>query len=421
MKKFRIAYLLISLLLVCSLILTACNSTNTTTQSTETAKPDETKTEKTENTQNNEKPVVTIGGMVPLTGNNAYVGEETSNAIKLYIKQLNDSGELPITLDYVCLDDQGDVTEALTCATKLAEQYKVPCVLGPWLSSQTAATTEYFEKMRIVSISVGAGVDELTQKGYKYYFRTTGNNSMQGQRVPIYLYVARGWKNVIVVYPQSDYGVSILNTVHDVGDRLGMNIIAEFSYELNATDFYSLLSNIKQYEYDGLIMPISNTEELANFTRQAYELGFDLSKLFGVGVDIRRVLELIGEASYGLSSNANFDNIEPTTEAGKKFVESYKETYGSQPSLYACQGRETADALIQAIVIAYNKNGFVDGDGIVEAYENNVFTTMYGKVDCTETHDNFVSFIVQQIVDGKVKTVDTTQYDEYKEYFVIKK
>lgn len=404
--------LMLTLLIVSGLILAGCGSEQAkTTAANSTAASSPAASQSPLSTQ---KPTLKLGVIVPLSGANAFVGAENKNAISMYLDEVNARPDYPVKLEAVFTDDQGDVNQAVSCATKLATQDKVAAVIGPWSSTCTAAASTYLETLKIPSMSVGAGVDTLTKRGLKYYFRATGNNSMQGQRVPIYLATVRNWKNVIVVYQQTDYGVTILKQVKETGPRVSMTVSGEFAYDLNTTDFTSLLAKLKGMTYDGIIMGVSSPEEISNFIKQASELGMDVSKFFGVGVDVGKVASLVGATANGYSSNANFDNIVPTTEVGKKFVTDYKTKYNTTPSLYACQGREVCDVFVQAIKLAATK----DSEGITNALKSNTFTTMYGTVKFDATNENFVSFIIQQIVDGKVKTTDTKQYDAYKTYYV---
>lgn len=412
MKKLKLMLIFALAVLLCISSLFGCTPANTTvsTPTQQSSSASAVSSTSSPAPSSTGKPVVKIGVILPMTGNDAWVGEEESNAMKLMVEKCNADQNYPATLQLVIEDDRSDVTEATTCATKLAEQEKVNAVLGPWKSALCAATTTYLEPKKIPTISVGASVTNLTQRGLKYYFRVTGTNDMQVQHNMLWASKNKGWKNIVVISNNTDFGSSLAKLSSQFGDKLGMTTVKTFSYEAGAKDFYSVLTNIKGLTYDGIFLCGDNAEA-ANFVQQSKEQEIDISKIFYHGGDLRKVLELDKEVANGLMTNVNFDNVAPVDDQGKAFLELYKKTYNRNPSMYSAQGWVCSDVLTRAI----GKCTAFDGESIMKSLESNTYDTMYGTVKFDTTHENYVTYIIQQAVNGEVKTIDANRM-EYNNY-----
>src|SRR3954453_3028888 len=74
---------------------------------------------------------ITLGAVLPLTGDNATLGADQSRGIELAVADINANGgvlgkKLAVTIE----DSQGDTNAALQAAKKLVTVDKVPVVIG---------------------------------------------------------------------------------------------------------------------------------------------------------------------------------------------------------------------------------------------------------------------------------------------------
>ena len=285
-----------------------------------------------------ENVVVKLGLLFPVTGPNAWVAEETINACKMIIDAAN-SGGLPagMRIDYVIEDDRSNPTESVAAATKLITSEKVNVIIGPFNSSCAGPVTDYTEQQKIPTLLGGASADFLCQRGYQYTFRSNGNNSMQATSEPTWLVNKRGWKNIVIINQQTDWGTGLDEATRKTVEKLGGRIVDSFGFEPHSTDFYSLLTKVKNLKYDGIVLAVLN-DELGPLVRQANELGIDVSKMLGYGVDSAKLVEMAGAAAEGFLTAGNFDNVNPNNPEAVAFVSAYKQKFNRLPSLYAAQG-----------------------------------------------------------------------------------
>lgn len=422
--KRRVMALLLAAAMMCMLF-AACGSsesasTETTAPNTEVNSTEE-KTESSTKTEESaaEKPTVKIGAILGLSGNNAYIGGEQQKALELLTEELNSQEDYPVHIELIEMDDRTDVNEALTCATKLATQDNVQGVIGPWSTACTNAVSEYLEGYQIPNFSIGSATDSCTQRGLKYYRRCTGNNTMTAAiNVLTYMQKVLGWKNIVVVYSTAnDFSVNIYEKANEYADIFDVTVSANFEYEQGTTDFTSLLTSIKQEEYDGIYFTNSNQDDTANFIKQAVEMGITPTDIYGLA-DTAKVCELLGATADGYMTHCTFDTVNPVTEKAQDFRDKFVEKYGTIPSFYAYNAAICLEVMTTALELAETK----DAAGMQKVLTSTIFeNTMQGDLEFDETGEVFPMWYVQSIEEGKVVTVQTEQLEEYRTYYEMVK
>jgi branched-chain amino acid transport system substrate-binding protein len=139
---------------------------------------------------------VKIGALYPLSGQVAKSGEDTINAIKLAVDIINNKYEgidLPFAkteglpnlkgakLELIAADHQGSPEIGQAEAERLIEQRKVVALIGAFHSSVAATSSQVAERMGVPYISGESEATALTERGFKWFFRTTPNSDTQTQ------------------------------------------------------------------------------------------------------------------------------------------------------------------------------------------------------------------------------------------------
>ena len=89
-----------------------------------------------------DKNVIKIGGLAPLTGEVAQYGEAVINAVKLAIEEINkDGGILGKQIKFICYDEKGDATEALNAYNRLVDE-GIVALVGDVTSKPTKAVAQ---------------------------------------------------------------------------------------------------------------------------------------------------------------------------------------------------------------------------------------------------------------------------------------
>lgn len=136
---------------------------------------------------------IRIGAIYPLTGPAASTGAELRQALELAADIINKGAKAPglplsaggglpgmkgakITL--VFADHQGNPQTGATEAERLITQEKVVALIGAYNSNVTATASQVAERYGIPFLNAESSSASLTQRGFKWFFRTTPHDDL---------------------------------------------------------------------------------------------------------------------------------------------------------------------------------------------------------------------------------------------------
>jgi hypothetical protein len=115
---------------------------------------------------------VNIGGLYPVTGSFAQIGQGCVNAAKLAVQMVNDDGGIKslggAKLNLIISDVQSDTTVTRTETDRLISSYKPAAIHGCFASALTLIASEVAERAK-VPLLTGSSSDQLN-KGRHYTF-----------------------------------------------------------------------------------------------------------------------------------------------------------------------------------------------------------------------------------------------------------
>ncbi|MEA9982057.1 ABC transporter substrate-binding protein [Herbaspirillum sp. RTI4] len=137
---------------------------------------------------------VKIGVIYPLSGAAASSGAEMKNALELATDIINNGAKgipnLPFSaggglprlkgakIKLVFADSQGNPQVGATEAERLITQEKVVAIVGSYFSNVTATTSQVAERYKIPYMNPESSSASLTQRGFKWFFRTTAHDDL---------------------------------------------------------------------------------------------------------------------------------------------------------------------------------------------------------------------------------------------------
>jgi branched-chain amino acid transport system substrate-binding protein len=149
---------------------------------------------------------IKIGMAGPLTGPNAWLGEQTQRGVDLAVADLNSAGGvLGQQVEVVTADDYCDGEQAVAAANKLVAA-GVVLVAGHQCSGAAIPASEVYAAAGILMISNAATNPMLTERGLDNIFRVVGRDDQQGTIAGNYLSDRWGDKNIAIVHDGEAYG-----------------------------------------------------------------------------------------------------------------------------------------------------------------------------------------------------------------------
>lgn len=270
---------------------------------------------------------VTIGGLLPLSGDLAVYGQSVQKGINLAVKQLNEAGgPLGMELNVVFRDTQTDPTALRDGAEKLVNVDKVPAMVGPMIRSDVATPVAAPNHVVIISPS-NTPTWVTTLEDDDYTFRTTASDAIQG-KVLGELAWDRGYKTSSILYINDPYGGGLAESTKEWFEKAGGKVLGIAAYDPGAVAYKMQLKELAKGDPDVLVL-IGYPESGIVIIRQALSDGLFDQFLFPDGMQSEQIIESVGggylEGMYGTGPGA------ADTQSYKNYLDAFEKEYGEKP------------------------------------------------------------------------------------------
>src|SRR5207244_5179988 len=163
-------------------------------------------------------------------------------------------------------------------------------------------------------------------------------------------------KSVALLYADDAFDVSVAKGTRELLAKAELSIVIDERYSTNASDFASLLAQIRSAQPDAVLVAGHETEIL-NFIRQAKSLNVS-PKLysFTVGVpsaDFRHALGKDANGASGMTAWLPSATLKDQWFGdAEKFARAWHTNVAYEPDYHAASGVATVEALVNAIQAA---------------------------------------------------------------------
>ncbi len=341
----------------------------------------------------------------------ANTGRYYKDAYQLAVDQINRKGGVQVggkkyTLALKIYDNQSDVNLSVRQYTQLVSHDKVNFLLGPFASNFALADSAVSEKYQVPMVQGGGASDQIFSRGFKYVFGTLAPASNYfGSTIAMFKQLKPVPAQVALLYADDAFDVSVAKGTRPLLEQAGLKTTIDERYSSNASDFNTLLSQIKAKQTDAVLVAGHETEIL-NFIRQAKSL--DVSpKLysFTVGVpseDFRKALGTDAEYAFGMSAWLPSDTLKDDWFGdATQFAKTWNARYHYEPDYHAASG--VAD--VETIVKAIEKAGTLDPKAVRNALAASDFDSLYGHIAFADNGQIHLDQIVIQVQDGQPAAV----------------
>ena len=248
--------------------------------------------------------VLTLGGILPETGNLAFLGPPEIAGVQAAVNDINAAGGVN-GADVVWLPgdsgDNGDVANA-TVDRLLAEN--VDAFIGAASSGVSLTVIDKITSAGVIHFSpANTSPTFTTYDDNGLYFRTAPSDVVQGAALAD-IVLADGVENVAYLVMNDSYGTGLLDASKGPYEAKGGTVVAEQIYDPKADNFDAEIGAVVESNPDGII--IIGFDETSQILAGLVEQGFGPTDLPIYGVD-------------GNMSNALFANFEdPSVLEGMK-------------------------------------------------------------------------------------------------------
>ncbi|TAL81244.1 MAG: amino acid ABC transporter substrate-binding protein [Candidimonas sp.] len=354
---------------------------------------------------------IVLGTSVQLTGADANTGRYYQDAYKFAIDKINAAGGVKVDgkqykLALKLYDNQSDVNLSVRQYTQLATQDKVNFLLGGFASNFMVADSAVSEKYKIPMVQGGGASDQIFARGFKYIFGTLpAASNYFGSTIAMLKKVKPVPASVALLYADDSFDVSVAKGTRPLLKKAGLNVTVDQKYSDNASDFNSLLSEIKSKKVDAILVSGHETGIL-NFVRQAKSLNVSPKMYsFTVGVpsqDFRKALGKDADYAFGMTAWIPDAALKDKWFGDAvQFEAAYKAKYGYEPDYHAASGASDVETIVNAIEKANSLNPKKVRDAIAASN----FESLYGKIAFSPSGQISLDQTVIQVQNGVLKAV----------------
>jgi len=275
---------------------------------------------------------VKIGAPYPLTGGAASAGLAVKNAIEVAVDIINNPHpelpNLPLAptaglpglggrkVEVVFADHQGNPAIAQSEALRLITQEKVAAMCGTYQSSCTLTASAVCERYGMPFMAPESSAPSLTERGFKWFFRTTPIGTDFGAAYAGFLsdMKSRGSKieKVAVVNENTEYGTSTANAIVPALIEKGFKVDPRIAYNANGSDVSAQVLQLKSAEPDVVIF-VSYTSDAILFSKTMRTLNWKPPILIGddSGFSDTAYITAVGDTMQGVINRSSYDIGKP--------------------------------------------------------------------------------------------------------------
>ena len=341
---------------------------------------------------------ITIGTVTTNSGTAAAYGEAEVKGFELAVSEINAKGGIngkKVKLE--SMDDKGDATEASNAFNKLAGDASVLGVLGPTISSTTAAVAPLADQAKLPAIAPAATSDSIETGGYM--FRTCFKDSYQGEIAAKFAAETLKVKKVAVLYGTGDpYSSGVGKAFADAAKKAGLEVVAEEnSSSADDTEYSSQLQKIQAAGAEFLYAPYYYSVAGPYIIPQARSVGFEG---YVMGPDGYDGLKLTGDKSQYNKTyyTTHYSADDNTNTKVQDFIKSYKSKNNAEPNTFAALGYDTIYMIKQAIEKAGEN---ATREDVRNAVAGMTFDGVTGKFTMDKSGSPTKSVTVLEMKDGK--------------------
>lgn len=343
---------------------------------------------------------IVIGNIGAMSGASASLGKSQSQGVDLAVKEINENGGiLGAQIKIITRDDEADPTKSKTLMQELIDKEKVNFVIGPTNSTPAAASMDYLQENKVISLLPIATGTQLINPNNPYAFRLLPSNAIQAEAI-VKMAVEGNFKRIALVADSSALGADGMAVMEESMEKYGGTAAVKVTYKADDADMTPVAQKIKEANADVALFWTLGADG-AKIVRALERIDYinNLEIIGYTGLIMPNFKELAGPGADKVTvvTMEHWSIAPDKTELAPKYWEIYQKIvseYGAK------ENRDTGANLIvtgyDAIYLlkwAIEKAGTTDADEIKKVLErdikefDSVYVTNYDFSE--ESHEGF--------------------------------
>jgi branched-chain amino acid transport system substrate-binding protein len=429
MKSSKLGFLIVALMVIFTMILSACGGdTSTATPATSggtgssptdtpaSAPAAATDTPASSSGGSGDKGTIKIVSSLPRTGNSKPQTDDIVAGFHLALDEHNNvAGGYKIAYedwdDATAQAGKWDAATESGNGTKAADDTDIMVYLGTFNSGAAKISIPILNKAGLAMISPANTAPELTKKGFddatlntlydpskpRNYFRVVVADDVQGAAAANWA-TELGFKKAYVINDQEVYGKGVAGVFAKQFQANGGTVIANESYEKNQPDYKSLMAKVKDSGADLLYLGGLVDDGGPQVAKDLKAVAPNVQFMGPDGILTQAQIDAAGaDVSAGNLGTVAGKDVKDLPAKGAEFYTNFKTKVGHDPDPYAIFGYEAMNVALAAI----DKAGTKDRAAIMKAIsETKDYSGALGTWSFDENGDTTLADIRGFKVDG---------------------
>jgi branched-chain amino acid transport system substrate-binding protein len=274
-------------------------------------------------------PAVNIGGLYPVTGGLAQIGQGIVNAAKLAARMVNDGGGIKslggAKLNLILSDVQSDPTVTRTETERLITSNRLSAIHGCYASALTLIASEVAERHQ-VPLLTGSSTDQLNQGGRRFTFTPFARASQFAKAILQMSKLVGSKPKVAVVFENTAFGTATSKGLQDQAAGEGVDIIMFEPYSAGFTDATPLVNKVRA-SGASMLFAVSYLNDLILIVRTMKQMGVNIPLNGGSGGFVQpEFYKGVGKDAEGLLGVAHWNH--DVDANARRLNDGYQKAFG---------------------------------------------------------------------------------------------
>ena len=285
---------------------------------------------------------IKFGALYPFSGGLALLGDESFRGLEVAVEERNAAGGVLGRQIRLAKGDAVDQNQAIGEVRRLMSVERVAAVFGTYASPLAFAATQVTELQGVPYFEMGAISDPITERGFRYVFRTCPRSSDFGAATvggvvealaPAYGVDPKTLR-IAILHEDALYGQTVSGFQEAQIRQRGLNQVEKLAYSARSVDLSSVIQRLRGVNAD-IVLHTGYQNDIVLFFRGMQEANWKPRMVIGsgAGYSLTDTARAVGPAFDGVM-NVDFTQFavnEQYAPGVGAFVELYKRRYGSDP------------------------------------------------------------------------------------------
>lgn len=360
---------------------------------------------------------VTVGVLVPLTGELGEFGEIVASAVELGFQEVNAAGGTKCgNIRTVVADTGGNPEVGIREANKMIESEGAVAVLGP-TSGVMVALVDLAKRSKTVIMSPYAGTITLNELGGDYVYRTVSSDLGDGAASGLWL-SERGYKRVAFLVQNEESTISPAQVARDKLKDAGIELTDYVVYNPGQPSYQAELVSVLNNNPDAIYLA-GGQESGITVIKEAISAGFEGDWLFTADLAVPEVFDAVDPKYLNDRAYVEVAEADNSLPEYKAFQKLYQDRKGDAPGPFAANSFDMANLValslesaesctgegINAVLRDVTEGGepvstFADGKAAIDAGKDIDYEGASGPLTLDKSGTPAGSYSIQQAQDG---------------------